>query len=79
MSDDNKTEETPVADNTPDTPPVTHEPSPATPDTEKDDLRDVVSKLEETVNGLVEQVSLLTPDPSDSTPTKKPWTHWGAR
>jgi hypothetical protein len=78
MSDD-KPEDAPVSDHTPDTPPVTHEPSPATPDTDKDDIREVVRKLEETVNGLAEQVALITPDPHDSTPTKRPWTHRGQR
>lgn len=77
MSDEN--EDTPVADHVPDTPPVTHEPSEHTPDTHNDDLREAVRKIEETVNGLVEQVHLLTPDPRDTTPTKKPWTHRGGQ
>lgn len=68
--------ETPVADNTPDTPPVTPAPAdPPAPVQHSDDLRTLVTHLEQTVNGLVERIELLTPDPRDTTPTKKPWTH----
>lgn len=71
MSDD----DTPVTDHTPETPPVPAEAPPATPHAEGDDLRTIVHKLEESVNALTERVELLTPDPRDSQPTKRPWTH----
>ena len=53
--------------------PETHPAPPAHDDT----LRATVEKLQETVDGLVQQVASLTPLPGDETPTNKPWNHRG--
>lgn len=60
---------------TPETPPVVTPPANA-----NDDLREVVnglsSKVEE-LTGIVTGVLASGGGQPDSTPVKKPWTHWG--
>lgn len=78
MEDDDKT---PVADHVPDTPaaPAVEKPADApTAPASDSGLREVVSRLEETVSGLAAQVAALAPvHEHDKTPTNLPWTHRG--
>jgi hypothetical protein len=77
MDNDDK-KDTPVADKLPDNPPPTPPDKPAddpAPPAEDNTLRDTVARLEETVNGLAQQVAALAPLPGDETPTSRPWTH----
>lgn len=51
----------------------------AKPDTQADDTKARISNLEQTVNGLIEQVASLAPNPQDKSPHDVPWTHKGPR
>ncbi len=84
MSEEDKKTQTPVADAVP-TKPEDTTPDPETvppavtpePDNKLEslveDLKAQVESLTESVNGILNNAS---PEP-DSTPVKKPWTHWG--
>ncbi len=75
--EDDKKEETPVADKTPETPPATPPETPVKVE-HNDDLRETVRAIEEKVNGLISLVETnVAPNPTDETPVKLPWTHWG--
>jgi hypothetical protein len=69
-------EKKPEPDPTPPPAPVPAPPAPEV-DTDKDDLRDIVKNLAETVTGLVTTVQSMAPLQQDKVPTKVPWTHRG--
>ena len=74
--DDDKAPETEVP-KTPEPPTEPHhDPAPPAEDTS---LREAVTKLQATVDGLTQRVEALTPLPGDETPTQRPWTHRGLR
>jgi hypothetical protein len=56
------------------TPPPVPDPS---PETHKDDATSLVHALEVRVDALAATVQSLVPQERDSTPTKRPWTHYG--
>lgn len=74
-------------ENTPETTEATHDvktvehktEEQAAPQTHADDMPARVSALEQTVNGLIEQVTALAPNPQDKSPHDVPWTHKGPR
>jgi hypothetical protein len=68
--------DTPPTEPAKETPAVVVEP-PAKPE-DNGDLREAVNGLTETVTSLVTTVSTLVAG-KDSTPVKKPWTHWGSK
>lgn len=86
MEDENK-KETPVQDAVPtkpeETAPTTETPPPVTPPARADDdIRSVVSDLSskvEELTGLVTGVIATGAAVQDSTPVRKPWTHWGGK
>lgn len=72
MDDDN---------NTPETPPEPHHETPPPPETPApdahphDDLRAIVTGLQEKVTHLETTVQGLLPENRDESPVKRPWTH----
>jgi hypothetical protein len=49
----------------------------ASPSAEGEEVKARVTNLEGVVNGLIEKVEHITPDPRDKTPADVPWTHRG--
>lgn len=49
---------------------------PPVPETHADGLAETVHKLEQTVESLAATVQSMIQQGSDSSPVKKPWTHW---
>lgn len=71
MEDDDKTTEAPPVED--------KKEDPTPPPAADDGVKARVDKLEEALGAISEQLALLTPDPHDSTPTKRPWLHRGGR
>lgn len=55
-------------------PPVTEHPEEA-----KDDLKETVEAIAAKVEELTVAVAGIAPGPSDTSPVKRPWTHWGSK
>lgn len=55
-------------------------PPPPPPPANDSDLREAVTKLTDTVNGILERLEQNAPvtHENDETPTSKPWTHKGS-
>jgi hypothetical protein len=78
MDDEEKTNETVADKPEPETDPV---PASAAPEASHDNsLSERIDSLAETVASLAESVSnIVSKADPDTTPVRRPWTHWGSK